>query len=84
MRVAPLPINEKERLAELYRYELLDTPYEKEFDDIVQLAAHICQAPIAAISLIDSNRQWLKASIGTAPKEITRDLSFCSYTILQH
>lgn len=84
MKDLSLPSNEKERLSELYRYELLDTPYEKELDDIVQLASQICGTPIAAIGLVDSTRQWLKARVGLECEETDRSLSFCSYAILQN
>lgn len=37
---------------------------EADFDEIVQLAASIYKAPIAAITFIDQDRQWVKAAIG--------------------
>ncbi|RFM30283.1 GAF domain-containing sensor histidine kinase [Deminuibacter soli] len=83
MKVAPMPVNEKERLAELYRHELLDTPYEKDFNDIVQLASQICQVPVSAISLIDSGRQWFKAKVGIEYPEGPRSESFCGHAILE-
>lgn len=83
MQVAPMPVNEKERLAELYRYELLDTPCEKDFDDMVKLASQICKVPVSAISLIDSGRQWFKARVGLNDAETRRDMAFCSHAILE-
>ena len=59
-----IPLDEELRIAELYKYELLDTVYEKEFDEIVQLASKICNGPITLITLIDRNRQWFKAKVG--------------------
>jgi PAS domain S-box-containing protein len=63
-RPRPADPAEARRLAALRRYQILDTPPEAEFDDIVKLAAQICDAPISLISLIDERRQWFKAKHG--------------------
>jgi signal transduction histidine kinase len=76
-----IPLDDNRRLKELYRYEVLDTSYEDEFNDVVQLAATICKTPIALISLIDANRQWFKARYGLDMKEFPRDISFCGHAI---
>ena len=83
MDIARLPDNEALRLRDLYNTELLDTPHEKEFDDIVKLASELCQMPISLISLVDANRQWFKARVGLDVDETNRDISFCSHAILQ-
>lgn len=82
MIVAATPANETDRLQELYRLELLDTPYEKEFDDLVQLASQICSTPMSLITLIDRDRQWFKARRGLDMPGTPRDISFCSHAIL--
>ncbi len=84
MKIAPLPHNEQERLTELKKYNILDTEPEAIFESMVQLAAYICQTPIAAISLVDENRQWFKAIIGINAKETPRDVAFCAHAILQN
>ncbi|WP_229068010.1 GAF domain-containing sensor histidine kinase [Actinoplanes sp. DH11] len=79
---APLPDNEIERLAALYSLDILDSPPEKDFDDIVALAASVCEAPVAMVSLVDADRQWAKAATGSALAETARELSFCAHAIL--
>lgn len=78
----PLPPNETERLAELRRYTILDTPPDPAFDRITRLAARIFSVPIALVSLVDDHRQWFKSAYGMSIKETPRELSLCSYTIL--
>jgi GAF domain-containing protein len=79
----PMPPDEKQRLRDLHRYEVLDTAPEASFDHLAQLAAHICQAPIALISLVDSDRQWFKARVGVSVSEMARDIAFCAHAIMQ-
>lgn len=81
---APFPENESKRLQALLDYQILDTPSEKEFDEVVALASQICNTPIALISLVDKDRQWFKAKTGNIEENETgRDIAFCSHVILQ-
>src|SRR5512135_1904521 len=79
----PISINEKKRLNVLWQYEVLDTVPEELFDDLTELAAQICEAPIALISLVDEKRQWFKSRVGLSINETSRDISFCTYAIRQ-
>jgi GAF domain-containing protein len=80
---AGTPQNEKKRLKVLWQYDVLDTVPEELFDDLTELAARICEAPIALISLVDEKRQWFKSKVGTPVRETSRDVSFCAHAIQQ-
>ena len=83
MPPAQEPNNEEARLNALRDYQVLDTAPEQCFDDFTCLAAHICQTPISLISLIDSDRQWFKSSVGLDVQQTHRDVAFCSHAILK-
>jgi PAS domain S-box-containing protein len=80
---APLPDNEKERLVALRSLDVLDTSPEAAYDELTSLAAYICQAPVALISLVDEHRQWFKSRVGWGISETARNVSFCTHTILE-
>ena len=79
---APKPSNEKDRLRALSEYRILGTKPEESFDNITSMAAMICHAPIALISLVDEDRQWFKSRVGCDRLETERDVSFCAHSIL--
>ncbi|OLP50280.1 GAF domain-containing protein [Allorhizobium taibaishanense] len=74
---------ERRRLAALRSYDILDTPREKDFDDIAALAARVCATPIAVVNLIEDNRQFFKAEVGLGVRETPFDSSFCARAILE-
>lgn len=78
---AALPKNEAERLKELHSFDILDTEPEKQFEEIVKLAAHICGTPISLITLLDEHRQWFKAKVGLDLPETSREVSFCAHAL---
>ncbi|HSZ72592.1 MAG TPA: PAS domain S-box protein, partial [Cytophagaceae bacterium] len=73
--------NEEKRLAALKAYQVLDTLPDTELDALTKLASTICDTPIALISLIDSDRQWFKSSVGLDASETPRNVAFCNYAI---
>lgn len=81
MRPAVIPADEADRLATLVDLEILDTAFEPVFGELVELASFIAHTPIAAMTLVDSDRQWFKSSIGLEVTETERDVSFCAHVV---
>lgn len=82
MQVPPLPRTEPQRLAALYRTQLLDTDAEPRFDRLTHLAQLCLNTEIVLVSLVDVNRQWFKSKQGLDACETSRDISFCGHAIL--
>jgi len=83
LQTAPLPNDEPQRLAALREYEILNTLPEAAYDDLTRIAAHICDTPIALVSLVDADRQWFKSRFGIDAEETSRDVAFCAHAILE-
>ena len=81
MRVLHESEGERRRLVALARYGILDSPPEEAFDRITKLAAHLCDAPISLVSLVDKERQWFKSRMGIDVIETGRDVSFCEHAL---
>jgi diguanylate cyclase (GGDEF)-like protein/PAS domain S-box-containing protein len=77
-----MPADDELRVAALHRLGILDTPAEDRFDELVELASLIIDAPIALVSLVDRDRQWFKAKKGLAADETSRDEAFCAHAIV--
>jgi PAS domain S-box-containing protein len=71
------------RLQAVERFKKLEPGIENDLSDIVNLAAQICNSPVALITLLDKDIQWFKYAKGTDVTHTPRELSFCNYTIQQ-
>lgn len=83
MKPAPPSTHEADRLGELRRLGLLDTPPEEMFDELTRFAAELCDVPMAVISLVDEHRQWFKSRVGITETETKREIAFCAHAILE-
>jgi diguanylate cyclase (GGDEF)-like protein/PAS domain S-box-containing protein len=73
--------DEAQRVAALHALALLDSEPEREFDALVALAAEMLGCPNALLTLVDSERLWIKAASDGERGEISREVGMCSYTI---
>ncbi len=81
LKPAPRPDNDSMRVNALHQLNILDTKAEERFDRITRLAAHTFDCQFSSISFIDSERQWYKSVFNFDATELSRDISFCAYTI---
>jgi two-component sensor histidine kinase len=75
--------DESDRMAALRRYEILDSAEDADFSDFLQIASDICDAPIAAINLIDSDRHWSLAGLNAGARQLPLSQSICAQAIRQ-
>ena len=87
-QIADLPMtstmnkDESDRLMAVERFLSLDFSHEQELQNIVILAAEICQTPVALITLLGETEQTFKFKVGTELSGTARNISFCNETIL--
>ena len=72
---------EAERLAALLAYGVLDTPPEAGFEHITSVVTRLFKVPIAAVTLVDADRQWFKSIRGWEVRETPREISFCEHAM---
>jgi diguanylate cyclase (GGDEF)-like protein len=69
------------KLAHLPMLDLLYTPIEERFERVTRLARRSLGVPVAAITLVSSEKQWFKSVSGWTVTELPRDRSLCNLTI---
>lgn len=82
MQIARTSDHEAARITSLRDLNVLDTPHEERFDRLTRVARRLFDAPIALVSLVDTDRQWFKSCVGLDVSETSREVSFCAHAIL--
>ncbi|MGI9522023.1 MAG: adenylate/guanylate cyclase domain-containing protein [Hyphomicrobiaceae bacterium] len=79
----PTAENEEERNESLRSYQIMDSVPDTAFDEINNIAAQICECPVAYISFIEDDRFWFKSKYGLPDdfKGCPREIAFCSVTV---
>jgi PAS domain S-box-containing protein len=70
------------RIEALNQYEVLNSAPDPILDDLTSLAAQICDTPVAAVSLIGSDRIWLRSRFGIDSLDVSLGSLPCETTIL--
>lgn len=69
------------KLANLPMTDLFYTPLEERFERITRIARRALEMPVAAITLMNSEKQWFKSVSGWAVSELPRSRSLCNWTL---
>lgn len=75
------PVIGKSRMDTIRASGLLDSPPQREFDELARLAADLTGSEIALVTILDDERQWFKAAHGTTLTETPVGWSFCAHAI---
>ena len=83
-RVDPttLATAEERRMALVRRYNILDTPPDDAFDRITHLACRLLDVPVAAVAIMDADREWFKSRRGFDVEELNRDVALCAMSVV--
>lgn len=76
--------DEAERLRAVERYRIFDTLYDRVFACMAYLAASIFDAPMAAVSLVDAERNWFQGVHGLdVVSDVPRNEGLCGPVIAE-
>jgi hypothetical protein len=86
IRDAAAAVQDSGRLDALRATGLLDSDVTPSFDRLARLAAHVLNAPVALVSLVDSDRQFFKSCLGlpepwASQRQAPLSHSFCQYAV---
>ncbi len=73
--------DEASRIAGMRTFDLERLDGDSELKRITDFAALLCEAPIALVSFVESDRQWFPARTGLDACQTPRETSFCSHAM---
>src|SRR4051794_5306317 len=79
--MTPTPSEKIQRHHTLTDSGAMETLPEREFDELAQLAATVCQAPMAFVAFLDESQHSFKALWGFEVTDRPRNCPFCQHTI---
>ena len=82
MLKAPIPDNEKERMAAVNRLGLLNDKSNNRFDLLTKRAVKELHVPISTLTILDPQKEHYKSSQGLNEKDGERAISFCGHALL--
>jgi diguanylate cyclase (GGDEF)-like protein len=69
------------KLAGLHALDLFYTPLEERFERLTRLARRALNVPVAAITVLNHEKQWFKSVNGWMVTELPLDRSLCTWTV---
>jgi GAF domain-containing protein len=81
---AAAAVQDPDRLDALRATGLLDSDVTPSFDRLARLAAHVLNAPVALVSLVDSDRQFFKSCLGLPEPWASQRQAPLSHSFCQH
>jgi GAF domain-containing protein len=83
---AAAAVKDSDRLDALRATGLLDSDIMPSFDRLARLAAHVLNAPVALVSLVDADRQFFKSCLGlpepwASERQAPLTHSFCQHAV---
>jgi diguanylate cyclase (GGDEF)-like protein len=69
------------KIANIHSQDLFYTPLEERFERITRVARRALQVPVAAITLLNDEKQWFKSAAGWGIAELPRAHSICRLTV---
>lgn len=75
------PPDEEVRLRAALEADILDAVELGSYDAVARVAADCCDAPIAVVSIADTNVMWFKGRWGTDVPYMNHAFAFCSHVV---
>jgi diguanylate cyclase (GGDEF)-like protein len=69
------------KIANIHSLDLFYTPLEERFERITRIARRALQVPVAAITLLNEEKQWFKSAAGWGISELPREHGICRFTV---